>query len=154
MGYYITLEESDAMIRKEDLDKAYKAMCELNKHDDLKTGGSYSNGQQTARWFAWMPENYPEVYSTAQEVLEGLGFELDVDQDTGNVYIARYDSKTGAQDLFLGAIAPYIKNESNGMARMIWRGEDGSYWRLSFEDDKMFIEDGKIEFIRRTEYAG
>lgn len=154
MGYYITLEESDAMIRGADLDKAYKAMCELNDHDELKTGGAYSNGQQTARWFAWMPENYPEVYSTAQEVLEALGFDLDVDQDTGNVYIARYDNKTGAQDIFLGAIAPYIVNERMDGAKMIWRGEDGSYWRLSFTDGKMFIEVGKIEFIQRAEYVG
>lgn len=154
MGYYITLEESDAKIRRADLPKAYEAMCKLNEMDDLKTGGSYSNGKQTARWFAWMPENYPEVCKDAREILEHLGFDCDEDQDTGDLYIARYDNKTGAQDLFLSSIAPFIVNERMDGAKMVWRGEDGMYWRFTFEDGKMFNENSTITWRDKHEYRG
>ena len=49
MGYYIEIVNSTAKIKKEHLEKAYEVACELNNHDELKTGGSYSGGKCTGK---------------------------------------------------------------------------------------------------------
>lgn len=66
MGYYVRTTYSSAFIPKENLDKAYEAMCALNTtHDHEKRGGSWSAGEQQKKWFSWMDENYPETCEDA-----------------------------------------------------------------------------------------
>lgn len=152
MGYYITLEESNAMIKKDDLPKAYEAMCKLNEHDEWKHGGGWSGNQRVSTWFSWMPADYPDQFKTAREILEALGFECDESAETGNLYITKYDSKTGDQDTFLWACAPYISGEYDGSPYMIWRGEDGEYWKFTFIDGKLYNQPAKIEWQDGHEY--
>ena len=47
MGYYVTGEGS-ITIPAENLDAAYDALVELNRRDDLKTGGRYG-GEPTSK---------------------------------------------------------------------------------------------------------
>jgi hypothetical protein len=140
MGYYVSLESSSAGILERDLDKAYEAMCELNKRDDLKHGGGWSGGHSTGKWFSWMPENYPDELKTAEQILTALGFELSHGEIAGEKYlkIDRYDNKTGQEDLFIHACAPWIIPGSE----MVWRGEDGERWRWSWMDGKMYLWNG------------
>jgi hypothetical protein len=132
MGYYVTLTGSDFTIPADRLDEAYVALCKLNESDEGKTGGSWKavDGAPTRTevWFAWMDSDYPDKLKTTQEILEALGFECDQCLD-GSLNVYGYDSKTGQEDIFIAALAPFVPDGSY----MEWSGEDGSMWRTLFE---------------------
>lgn len=142
MGYFVQTTDNDITIKKENFAKCYEAMCALNSRDDLKSGGSYGGDGVDARsprpegldyhpakWFAWMPADYPHQYKTFQEIIEkGLGFDADYNQD-GDLCAIYYDNKTGAEDLFFQTIAKYVEKDSF----IDWRGEDGAEWRWAFD---------------------
>ena len=151
MGYYVSLEESNVLIKKSDLDAAYVALCKLNDRDDAKRGGSYTGGKQVDRWFSWMDANYPEKLKSTEEIIQALGFETTTSEN-GDLYIERYDNKTGQEDWFLHAVAKYITAEDGAEPFMDWRGEDGSLYRWTFADGIMYNEEARIEWTNRTEY--
>jgi hypothetical protein len=124
MGYYVTCTDSNFVIPQENLGKAYEALCALNERDDLKTGGSWSGGKKTEKWFAWMDPDYPSTCPDAESIFRELGFETDHDSK-GGLCILYYDNKSGSEDLFLEAVAPYADEGSY----LVWRGEDGEMWR-------------------------
>jgi hypothetical protein len=122
-------------------------MVALDKtHNDQKRGGSYSDGVKKSSWFSWMPENYPETLSTAKEILDELGFEVTLDEQ-GNIIDLHYNNKMGQEDLFLKAIAPFVKEGSF----INWAGEDGTNWQYFFDGKKMIEKQGQVVFITTTE---
>ena len=139
MGYNVSLDRSTAVIKKENLQEAYKLMCDLNKDDSLKGGGSYGPGSKREYWFSWMDANYPDKCKTAEEVLEELGFGCNTDEE-GNLLIEYYDNKTGQEDLFFKAMGHLVEGE------MEWRGEDGAVWKWLFSGDGMNHKEGKITY--------
>lgn len=126
MGYYVEITEAHAVIPKENLDEAYRRLCDLNKQDDLKAGGSWQGGRQIGRWFRWMPSDYDETCSDTADILETVGFDFE-NSDKG-LEITHYDSKTGDEGLFIATIADLFLEESY----IDWRGEDGEIWRWVF----------------------
>jgi len=140
MGYYVSITNQNFFVPKENFDAAYKAMCALNDRDDLKSGGSWGGNGITsdsprpegmtyhpAKWFSWMPANYPAVCKDFLSILKEMGFEYDLD-DSGNLGLVHYDNKTGAEGHFFEAIAPFVQDGSF----IEWRGEDGSEYRWLF----------------------
>jgi hypothetical protein len=133
MGYYVTLTGSDFTIPSDRLDEAYG-----------KTGGSWTAGDdgvstKTEVWFAWMDADYPSKLKTTQEILEALGFECDQCLD-GSLNVYGYDSKTGAEDIFIAALAPFVPDGSY----MEWQGEDRSMWRILFEKGEVKHQEATI----------
>ncbi len=129
MGYYVTLEASNFRIAPENLEAAYRALCDLNtnpQYTHLKSGGSWSGGKQTAKWFAWMDEDYHETCKSAKEILQMVGFDVAVNE-SGTLSVYNYDSKTGSESLFIDAIS----HLANPDWYMEWRGEDGDRYRWS-----------------------
>ena len=68
MGYYVRIEEtaSNFKIKKENFERGYEIVCDLNRHDYLKHGGKFG-GDPTPKpadskscagnpdvWFSWM----------------------------------------------------------------------------------------------------
>ena len=140
MGYFANITNQNFFVPKENFDAAYKAMCALNDRDDLKSGGSWGGDGITsdsprpegmtyhpAKWFSWMPANYPAVCKDFLSILKELGFEYDLD-DSGNLGLVHYDNKTGAEGHFFEAIAPFVQDGSF----IEWRGEDGGEYRWLF----------------------
>lgn len=141
MGYFVQTTNNDITIKKEHFVKCYEAMCALNDRDDLKSGGSYGGDgvdarsprpegmdHHPAKWFAWMPADYPNKYKTFQEIIDALGFEAEYNDD-GDLSAIYYDNKIGSEDHFFSAIAKYIEKDSV----IDWRGEDGAEWRWLFD---------------------
>lgn len=120
MGYYASITQSTLRLPNENEREAYRLMCELNKRDDLKTGGSWSGGVQTEKWFSWMPSDYPDKCETAADILNELGFGSYHEDDY--LAIESYDSKIGAEELFLAEICHLLEGE------LYWHGEDGETW--------------------------
>ena len=132
MGYYVSLDESNAVIPAEKLETAFTRMKALNRtHDHAKTGGSWSGGRQTERWFAWMTSDYDKTCKDAAEILGMVGFDCAYGED-GSLRVWGYDSKTGQEDLFIETIADLFVPGSY----MVWRGEDGAQWRWEFDGTK------------------
>ena len=140
MGYYVS-GNGQLRIKKENLDKAYEALVALNDApDSAKHGGSFGGGEEI-RWFSWMPADL-RTLPDAKAVFEALGFEVR-DDENGDLLISCYDSKTGQEDIFAAAAAPFIEDNEYE-----WTGEDGSFWKWHFEDGKMSIYDGRRSYVR------
>lgn len=139
MGYYINFRSSNAVIKKDNLDEAYRLMCELNKRDDLKSGGSWSNGGCRQKWFSWMDADYPDKLNTAKEIIDELGFETFLD-DEGDLYIENYDSKTGDELHFFRAIGHLVEG------RIEWIGEDSEMWCWDFSSGELKEFDGEVVY--------
>lgn len=140
MGYHVDLMWVNAYIPADKLDEAYQILCDLNNRNDLKRGGAggYAFGGTPAGeepvnwphpnvWFSWMPWNYPELYSTAQRILEEVGFEMAMAVD-GDLHFVGYSSKTGCEDRFLEALAPCLIGVDGVDPYFCWHGEDDSIW--------------------------
>ena len=136
MGYYVHIEDANCKLPAKHYDVAYWRMCELNKRDELKRGGSYSKNEDgtenVTKWFSWMEENYPETCKTALEILEELGFEVE-DQEDG-LAIYGYDNKSGQEELFLASISDLLVTvdgmyDSGNKPFIVWRGEDDMVWK-------------------------
>lgn len=154
MGYYVSTIEAEFFLSKVNFDDAYKAMCALNDRDDLKRGGSYGGGGIDARsdrpaglnyhphkWFSWLDPDYPDKLKTTPDILQQIGFDLHYD-DNGNIVYLQYDNKMGQEDLFLEAIAPFVKRNSY----IIWRGEDGEHWKDIFINNRIVRKAGYLTF--------
>ena len=142
MGYYVSIEESTFQIPVENLDAAYKAMCELNYTvpNSQKRGGSHTGkdkapeyGPHKCCWFSWMDWNYDEKCKNAEEVLHEVGFYSYISEN-GNLHIEGYDSKTGQEDLFLKAISTLSKGY------IIWKGEDDEVWGETYGGEKVIVK--------------
>ena len=142
MGYYVSIEESTFTIPVENLDAAYKAMCELNftVPNSQKRGGSHPGkdkapeyGPHKCCWFSWMDWNYDEKCKNAEEVLQEVGFYTYISEN-GNLHIDGYDSKTGQEDLFLKAISTLSKGY------IIWKGEEDEVWGETYGGEKVIVK--------------
>jgi len=135
MGYWINLEESTFVLRDEHKEAALEIVKALNapSNNHLKRGGSWGPGTgKTQHWFSWMPADYDKTVGSIEEVFELLGFILAEEPD-GAMLLDDYDSKTGQEDLFLGAIAHLVEDDTY----VQFVGEDGDRYRYVFKDGKM-----------------
>lgn len=138
MGYYIS-GNGMFTVSHDNLEPAYKALCELNDHDELKSGGSWGgeNDSTTPRpkgmsyhpnkWFSWMDANYPNKCGDVFDILNALGFEIEGIEHSGtglSRYTIRYENKVGDEALFLEALSPYLVSGC-----IEWQGEEGERWR-------------------------
>lgn len=152
MGYYVSTMGVDFTIKKDNLNDAYNALCALNTRDELKMGGiwtstpcpkpesSTSVANNPMKNFSWMPWNYDELCNDTQSILNEIGFKTDIDNE-GNLNILYFpESKSGAEDHFLEAIAPFVEDGSY----IKWQGEEGEMWRSEFENGEMRTLYGKV----------
>ena len=58
------------------------------------------------------------------------------------LYLEAYDSKAGAEDHFLEAVAPFVTPGSY----IEWRGEDDTMWRQDFDGQYMNVKEGRVVF--------
>lgn len=155
MGYYVTLKSSSVSVPKSKEQEALAALHALNEKDDLKTGGSYGPNGVQRKWFAWMPENLKEL-TTLKDFLECVGFEVVYNSPQDQYNIIGYDSKTGAEKVFIWALTPFIRRTDVtdlAPANMEWQGEDGSQWVWIFQDGKMIEEEGMIRWENPREVS-
>lgn len=140
MGYYVK-GSGDVRIAKENLAAAYDALMALQEvPDEIKRGGAYSGGTYTQRWFSWMPADLRTLPDT-QAVFAELGFDTEY-QENGDLLIASYDNKTGQEELFFAAAAPFITDGSE----FYWEGEDGLLYKWEFADGKMLWLEGNAAY--------
>lgn len=157
MGYYVR-GNGHIVINRNDLSQAYKALCDLNEKDELKRGGRYGgpDGSESprpaglnyhpARWFSWMDANYPETCPDAYAVLRQVGFHLTELSQPGmsEDYIRlelEYDEKTGQEELFMEALAPYVLT-----GEIYWDGEDGAKWREVFANGTYKVQGATVVY--------
>lgn len=127
MGYYVNTTSCDFAIRKENYDKAYRLLCALNAHDELKI------------WFSWMPWNYGELFDNAVDILKAVGFEIE--EDEKGICSLSYDDKTGCEEEFLAALAPIVEEGSY----IEWEGEEhGDFYRYEFDGKTMGVRRGEV----------
>ncbi len=145
MGYYVSITDADCTIPVADAGEAFYTLTLLDdsQYDKYKSGGRWSQGKQTSKWFAWMPEKL-ESLGSLQGILEHMGFEVSEEQVLGVdvLRITDYDSKSGDEDYLMATIAPWVTKGS----WIEWRGEDGEQWRWEFDGSRMLRREGLIHW--------
>lgn len=148
MGYYVTLNSTNAYIPNDKLDEAYTILCALNQDNSLKRGGRWprteQDGPHSGVWFSWMDWDYPETCKDAAAIIAQLGFEFTEDGD--GLWFYAYDNKTGAEDVFLAALAPVLASSDDEAPQFVWQGEDGAAWRQIVIDGVMQSQSGRLTF--------
>lgn len=134
MGYYVHLRSAEFVIPR--TDEVFQVLKDLNKRDDLKSGGAYGPGGKTESWFSWMPTDWDKTCTNAQEVFELLGFTVDPEADYFSLEF--YDSKTGDEFEFVKAVAPYVRDGSY----MEWIGED-------YNEEVWVVRKGELHVLVR-----
>lgn len=145
----------DLTILAENTQDAFKALCNLNAYDDLKSGcifsarklikpeNSTSLAEDPSVRFINMPWNYDEVCETVEEILELLNFSVEKDLE-GDVHILSFESDRGGdEEVFVESLAPYVKPGSF----IEWQAEGGEMWRNDFIQKKMITSTGEINWI-------
>lgn len=150
MGYYISLIDSNAKLCAEDLDEAYRILCELNNDNTQKTGGTIpidrKDGPHENIWFSWMPWNYPDLLKSAAEIFECLGFSM-IFRENGDLLLTGYDDKMGAEDVFLDSLSHLWKSvDEVENPYFAWRGEEGNMWRTIYVNGEVMEQTAKIEW--------
>jgi hypothetical protein len=136
MGYYVN-GNGELRIKAENLGKAYEALMALQDAPDKAKRGGSSGGDKAPRfWYSWMPEDL-RTLPDAKSVFAELGFEV-VDDENGDLLIRCYDNKTGQEEVFFAAAAPFIESGDYE-----WTGEDNDFWAWEFEGGKMFVRYGR-----------
>lgn len=139
MGYYVSGNGS-LRIKSENLGKAYEALMALqDAPPKAKRGGSAGGSEAPRFWYSWMPEDLRTLADT-KAVFAELGFEV-IDDESGDLLIRCYDSKSGQEEVFFAAAAPFIED-----GEYEWTGEDGTFWMWKFEDGKMFVRQGNRSY--------
>jgi hypothetical protein len=69
-------------------------------------------------------------------VLEQVGFDLE-ELDEG-LAIRGYNNKSGQEELFLSALAPFAESIYADEPVINWMGEEGEMWQDAARDGKMF----------------
>ena len=142
MGYYIDLTEADWEIAESA--ESLATVREMpKKYHAIKRGGS-SSGE---KWFSWMNDSDIENAESVESVFNQLGFETT--KTEGGFTLDSYNSKTGQEDLFLGVMAPFTKDDSS----MEWRGEDGALWKFTVSGGRMFRSDSEIIWTNSQPYT-
>lgn len=138
MPFHTSTESSNVLIPAQNLDAAYRALVDLNTnpaHAHLKRSGSVDQ-----RSFAWMPSNFHEQATTAQEVFELMGYETEMNQH--GLVLTHFDGSSGDERHFFAAIARFVEPGSH----VHFRGEDGSHWRFDFDGESVIERDGQVVF--------
>ena len=84
MGYYINQEEAQFVILKENFSRCLDAIKGLMSQTDKMSGGSWSGGVQTARWFSWVDTESVLSAETLVDALAAWRWEASLDKD-GNI---------------------------------------------------------------------
>ena len=135
MGYYVN-GNGALRIKSENLGKAYEALMALQDAPPKAKRGGSSGGDKAPRfWYSWMPEDLRTLTDTKAVFVE-LGFEVR-DDENGDLLISCYDNKTGQEEVFFAAAAPFIEDGDYE-----WTGEDGDFWKWEFSDGKMYSRGG------------
>lgn len=157
MGYYVDLIDHNAYLPAESLDEAYRIMCELNDHNDIKGGGCYprneKDGAHDGIWFSWMEWNYPETCKNAEEIFVQLGFECDY-LPNGGLFLCGYSSKIGDENVFLASLHDLWRPmDNNNYPFHAWRGEDGDMWCMAYDSNGCNYKKAVITWVSWTEYV-
>lgn len=140
MGYYVN-GNGALRIKSENLGKSYEALMALQDAPPKAKRGGSSGGDKAPRyWYSWMPEDLRTLADT-KAVFAELGFEVREEVPTGDLIISCYDNKSGQEDVFFAAAAPFIED-----GEYEWTGEDGTFWMWKFEDGKMFVRQGNRSY--------
>jgi hypothetical protein len=83
-----------------------------------------------------MPEDLRTLPDT-KSVFAELGFEVN-DDENGDLLISCYDNKTGQEEVFFAAAAPFIQDGDYE-----WTGEDNDFWAWEFTSGKMYVRYGR-----------
>lgn len=126
MGYYMNLMEIEKFkIKKDNIEKAVKALNELGKNSSH---------------LMWVNENIMATETDIEKLMREVRWEGFINEE-GDFELEYFNGeKYGSDDDIFNTIAPYV--EEGSYIQM--QGEDGAMWRWIFKDGKCIEKAPKI----------
>lgn len=149
MGYYIRTQDCDLRISAEHFDALHARLCEMDKRDELKGGGSWGVSEKDKEsWFSWVRTDWTTACDTVVKVFEEFRFEVEQDYK-GNIVGLSFDCKQGDELTLLAYAAKYIEDGSY----LEWVTEDNAMYRTVFRDGEMLVAPAVVSFPEETTYT-
>ena len=134
MGYCITMIDSKFTIKKENYEKALKALKEVFIPDNM-TCYDYINGKKYPH-FSWVNTKTVLNSETLGDALTEIRYSPEYNENGDICNVEFTGEKYGDEKVFFTALAPYIENDSY----LSFEGEDGDEWIWKFNN-------GKVEYV-------
>ena len=141
MGYCVTMDVSGITLSKENASAALVAIKDLQKLPDQMSGGSYSGGEATNKWYAWVDNRRLEGASTLKDALRAWRYDAYEDVE-GNITVESFiGEKLGDDTILWKALAPFTSDGT-----IFCEGEDGSHWKWEIKAGKFKELSGKVVY--------
>ena len=142
MGYCMNMQDSSFHIPKNNFSDALAAIKGVMNISDKMHGASYEGGKETCRWYSWVNTDAVLAAETLQEAMHVWRWKPYIG-DSGDIEgISFYGEKSGQDEVFFGAIAPFVKSGSY----ICMHGEDGALWRWYFDGTLCLEQNGKVVY--------
>ena len=133
MGYCMNQEDSDFFIPKKHKAAALKAVKALASKKTVN--------QDTWDHFSWVGADFASK-KTLEEISQEWRWVMETNDQGDIVGISFSGEKRGDDEVFLRAIAPFLKEHSH----ITMRGEDGFVWKWTFDGAELDTLDGHVTF--------
>lgn len=134
MGYYMNLMKADFKILKNNHDNILKAIKELAGKETIKDSGG--------RHFSWVETRDFLEARHIEDAFKAWRWEVSFDENDDINDISFNGEKSGDDDIFFKAIAPFVVDGSY----IQMQGEDGYIWRWIFKGKSVTEVPAKISF--------
>lgn len=149
MGYCMNMQDSSFYIPKASFSDALAAIKGVMNNSDKMHGASYEGGKETCRWYSWVNTDAVLAAETLQEAMCVWRWKPYV-SDSGDIEgISFFGEKSGQDEVFFRAIAPFVKSDSY----ICMHGEDGAHWRWYFDGFRCLEQNGKVVYEAEPVYT-
>ena len=142
MGYTFQVLQSDWLIPKENIEKAYLALRELIGHETINK--DYVPNLQAKPHFSFVN---PEEFETAPDLVSALKawrYEVFEDEEgLSDPYLIGDKRSLGDDELLFSVLAPYVQNHS--FIELIGL-DDVKFWRWNFINGELIRVEGELVY--------
>jgi len=149
MGYCMNMQDSSFHIPKASFSDALAAIKSVMNLSDKMHGESFERGAETSRWYSWVNTDAvlaSENLTEAMRVWRWMPYVSDSGDIDG---ISFSGEKSGQDEVFFGAIAPFVEKDSY----ICMRGEDGALWRWYFDGARCLEQNGEVVYEVKPVYT-
>lgn len=140
MGYCMDMQDCKFHIPAARFADALSAIKALMHDTENMHGGSWSGGEQTERWYAWVNNTAVLESETLTDALRAWRWRSYLSESGDIDFLSFEGEKSGQDEVLFQAIAPYVTSGSY----VCMRGEDGAMWRWYFEGGRCIEQEGKV----------
>lgn len=145
MGYYISLDDVNFKMKKENIEKALQEV-KRNVNDLIELQlNNKSCCDLGVNEFDNISADFDVLLNakTIREIFNEFNYDIEFDSISGDIISLSFiGEKIYDEESLFSVIAPYV--EANSYIQM--KGEDGEVWRWAFKNKRLYVLESKLIF--------